>query len=220
MGIIMENQNELYELSGQVESIVYRNEENGSTVIELAGETEMITAVGTMPLISVGEQVKLYGTFKKHPSYGQQFSATACERSMPENLDGILKYLSSGAIKGVGPATASRLVKEFGADTPDRQRERLMLAYKMIAVCRLVLKNVNIAAATALSALDPERGRVDGLNSGANVIMPNAGNKSCRKDYYLYQNKPDTGEELPVISAGIAEAGCTVELFTQGNPPR
>ncbi|MDO4748763.1 MAG: ATP-dependent RecD-like DNA helicase, partial [Eubacteriales bacterium] len=113
----MENQNELYELSGQVESIVYRNEENGYTVIELAGETEMITAVGTMPLISVGEQVKLYGTFKKHPSYGQQFSATACERSMPENLDGILKYLSSGAIKGVGPATASRLVKEFGSKT-------------------------------------------------------------------------------------------------------
>lgn len=111
------NNSELYELSGQVEAVVYRNEENGYTVIELAGESEMITAVGTMPLISVGEQVKLYGTYKNHPSYGQQFSATACERSMPENLDGILKYLSSGAIKGIGPATAQRLVKEFGADT-------------------------------------------------------------------------------------------------------
>lgn len=109
--------NELYELSGQVESIVYRNEENGYTVIELTGEYDMITAVGTMPLISVGEQVKLYGTYKNHPSYGQQFCATACQRSMPENLDGILKYLSSGAIKGIGPATAQRLVKEFGADT-------------------------------------------------------------------------------------------------------
>ncbi|MBQ8860468.1 MAG: ATP-dependent RecD-like DNA helicase [Ruminococcus sp.] len=109
--------NELYELSGQVESIVYRNDENGYTVIELAGEDEMITAVGIMPMVSVGEQLKLYGTYKNHPSYGQQFSATACERSMPENLDGILKYLSSGAIKGVGPATAQRLVKEFGADT-------------------------------------------------------------------------------------------------------
>ncbi len=109
--------NELYELSGQVESIVYRNDENGYTVIELAGESEMITAVGTMPLINVGEHVKLYGTYKNHPSYGQQFCATACQRSMPENLDGILKYLSSGAIKGIGPATAQRLVKEFGADT-------------------------------------------------------------------------------------------------------
>ncbi len=109
--------NELYELSGQVESIVYRNDENGYTVIELSGENEMITAVGIMPMVSVGEQLKLYGTYKNHPSYGQQFSATACERSMPENLDGILKYLSSGAIKGIGPATAGRLVKEFGADT-------------------------------------------------------------------------------------------------------
>ena len=111
------NNTELYELEGQVESIVYRNEENGYTVIELAGETEMITAVGIMPLISVGEHVKLYGTYKNHPSYGQQFSATACERSLPENLDGILKYLSCGAIKGIGPVTASRIVKHFGADT-------------------------------------------------------------------------------------------------------
>lgn len=111
------NNNELYELCGQVESVVYRNEENGYTVIELAGETEMITAVGTMPLVNVGEQVKLFGTYKNHPSYGQQFCATACERSMPENLDGILKYLSSSAIKGIGPATAQRLVKEFGRDT-------------------------------------------------------------------------------------------------------
>lgn len=109
--------NELYELCGQVENIVYRNDENGYTVIELAGESEMLTAVGIMPLINVGEFVKLYGTYKNHPNYGQQFSATACERSMPENLDGILKYLSSGAIKGVGPATAQRLVKAFGADT-------------------------------------------------------------------------------------------------------
>ncbi|MBR2715892.1 MAG: Flp pilus assembly complex ATPase component TadA, partial [Ruminococcus sp.] len=113
----MNNKNELYELCGQVETVVYRNEENGYTVIELSGEDEMITAVGTMPLVNVGEQLKLYGTYKNHPSYGQQFSATVCERSMPENLDGILKYLSSGAIKGVGPATAQRLVKEFGFDT-------------------------------------------------------------------------------------------------------
>ncbi len=109
--------NELYELCGQVENIVYRNDENGYTVIELAGESEMLTAVGIMPLVNVGEFVKLYGTYKNHPNYGQQFSATACERSMPENLDGILKYLSSGAIKGVGLATAQRLVKAFGADT-------------------------------------------------------------------------------------------------------
>ena len=111
------NNNDILELCGQVESVVYRNEENGYTVIELVGEDEMITAVGTMPMVNVGEQVKLYGVYKNHPSYGSQFVASACERSMPENLDGILKYLSSGAIKGIGAATANRLVKEFGADT-------------------------------------------------------------------------------------------------------
>lgn len=112
-----ENNQNLYELEGQVENIVYRNEQNGYTVIELVGESSMITAVGIMPMISVGESVKLLGTYKKHPSYGEQFSATACERSMPQNLDGILKYLSSGAIRGVRAATAARLVSAFGADT-------------------------------------------------------------------------------------------------------
>lgn len=105
------------ELTGQVEAVIYRNDENGYTVIELAGEDAAITATGTMPMINVGETVKLYGTFKNHPTYGEQFIATACERAMPESLDGILKYLSSGAVKGIGPASATRLVLEFGENT-------------------------------------------------------------------------------------------------------
>ena len=113
----MTNKEDLFELSGQVESIVYRNDENGYTVIELAGQENMITATGIMPLVQVGESVKLYGSFKTHPSYGEQFSVTALERSMPESLDGILKYLSSGAVKGIGAATARRLVLEFGDNT-------------------------------------------------------------------------------------------------------
>ena len=110
-------QEELFELSGQVESIIYRNEENGYTVLELAGEDSMITATGVMPLVSAGESVKLYGSFKTHPSYGEQFAVTAFERGMPETLDGILKYLSGGAVKGIGPATARRIVMEFGENT-------------------------------------------------------------------------------------------------------
>ena len=113
----MSDNEQLFELTGQVETIIYRNEENGYTVIELAGEESMITATGIMPLVSVGETVKLYGVFKKHPSYGEQFAVSAFERAMPGNMDGILKYLSSGAVKGVGPATARRLVLEFGSDT-------------------------------------------------------------------------------------------------------
>ena len=100
----------VFELTGQVEAVIYRNEENGYTVTS-------VTATGHMPLISVGETVKLYGSFKTHPVYGEQFAVTACERAMPESLDGILKYLSSGAIKGIGPSTAMRLVLEFGENT-------------------------------------------------------------------------------------------------------
>ncbi len=113
----MSDNEQLYELTGQVETIIYRNDENGYTVMELAGEEAMITATGVMPLVNVGETVKLFGGFKNHPSYGEQFAVSAFERAMPENMDGILKYLSSGAIKGIGPATARRLVLEFGGDT-------------------------------------------------------------------------------------------------------
>lgn len=110
------DKNTVYECTGTVESVVYRNDENGYTVIELSGD-ESITAVGIMPLLSVGEEVKLTGVFKNHPAYGPQFSVTACERSIPKNVSGILKYLSSGAIKGVGPSTAQKLVNEFKENT-------------------------------------------------------------------------------------------------------
>ena len=113
----MSDNEQLYELTGSVETIIYRNDENGYTVMELAGEESMITATGVMPMVNVGETVKLFGVFKNHPSYGEQFAVSAFERAMPENMDGILKYLSSGAVKGIGPATARRLVLEFGGDT-------------------------------------------------------------------------------------------------------
>ena len=108
--------NKVYECIGTVETVIYRNNENGYTVIGLSGDEE-ITAVGIMPDLCVGEQVKLTGVLKTHPSYGMQFSVTACERSIPTSLGGILKYLSSGAIKGIGPSTAQKLVKEFKENT-------------------------------------------------------------------------------------------------------
>lgn len=113
----MEQNEQLFEINGQVEGIIYRNEENGYTVLELSTDDALITANGIMPLVSTGESVKLFGVFKNHPTYGEQFAVSAFERTMPENMDGILKYLSSGAIKGIGPSTAQRLVKAFGADT-------------------------------------------------------------------------------------------------------
>ena len=123
---------------------------------------------------------------------------------------------------GLGPYVThcDALLDEFGDDCDARRQERLEMSYRMISVCRLVLKNVNIAASTALSALDAENGRLNGLLSGANVIMPNTGDAEKRKEYYLYSNKPDTGEPLEQIRRSVAGADCTLELFTQGNPPR
>ena len=72
----------MYQVEGEVETIIYRNEDNGYTVIELSGD-ENLTAVGIMPMISVGEEVRLTGVFKNHPSYGRQLSVSVCERSMP-----------------------------------------------------------------------------------------------------------------------------------------
>ena len=113
----MTNNEQLFEIKGQVENIIYRSDRDGYTVLELSTEESLVTATGIMPLVSAGESVILYGVFKNHPTYGEQFIVSTFERTMPENLDGILKYLSGGSIKGIGPSTARRLVLEFGADT-------------------------------------------------------------------------------------------------------
>ncbi len=108
--------NELMELTAAVETVIYRNEQNGYSVIELNDEDET-TAVGIMPDVNVGEKVKLIGTFKPHSTYGMQLFVSTYEKTMPEDIAGILSYLSSGSIKGIGPATAATIVGQFGADT-------------------------------------------------------------------------------------------------------
>ena len=125
----MSNEN-LLQLEGAVENIVYRNEENGYTVLEISDGDDYITAVGIMPQAGVGDTVKLTGTYINHRNYGKQFSAQICEVCRPTESADILRYLSSGAIKGIGSATAQRLVKEFGEATLDvmeNQPERVAM---------------------------------------------------------------------------------------------
>ena len=113
------NSNNMLQLEGAVENIVYRNEQNGYTVLEIADGEDLITAVGIMPQASVGDTVNLTGFFITHKTYGKQFSVSACEICRPTESADILKYLSSGAIKGIGSVTAQRLVSEFGESTLD-----------------------------------------------------------------------------------------------------
>jgi len=109
----------LLQLEGEVENIVFRNDENGYTVLEIADGDEQLTAVGVMPPVSAGDKVVLTGWFSEHKIYGKQFSARTCEISRPSESADILRYLSSGAVRGIGPSTARRLVEQFGDSTLD-----------------------------------------------------------------------------------------------------
>ena len=107
----------LVQITGTVETIVYKNEETGFTVLELDKDGELITVVGELSTVGEGEILTLHGSFRTHPSYGTQFKAVAAQQKLPSSAAAILRYLSSGAIKGIGPVLASRMVAEFGDDT-------------------------------------------------------------------------------------------------------
>ena len=107
------------ELRGSVEGIVFRNEENGFTVLELNSKDELETVVGVLPAVSPGEELRLIGKWDFHSSFGRQFKATLCERHLPSTSADLMVYLSSGAIKGIGPATALKIVEAFGEETFD-----------------------------------------------------------------------------------------------------
>jgi len=110
----------LQRLEGSVEYIVYSNEENGYTICDLAiVDDEIITIVGIMPLLAVGDKLCVYGKWTHNPKYGKQFSVEQYERMMPADTASILRYLASRAIKGIGPKTAQRIVEEFGEDSFD-----------------------------------------------------------------------------------------------------
>jgi exodeoxyribonuclease V alpha subunit len=107
----------LISIEGIVEDIIYTNESNGYTVCELSCGKDTITAVGCMPFINPGEAIKASGKWVSHPDYGEQFKVELYEKVMPKTADAIEKYLSSGIVKGVGPATAAKIVGKFGAET-------------------------------------------------------------------------------------------------------
>ena len=132
----------ILQVKGYVEKIIYTNEENGHTILEVALSSEevkrlrkeepdlstdiedTIVCIGTLYLINPGEYVVFNGSFTMHPSYGLQVKVTSYEESVPEDMDAVERYLGSGAIKGVGPALAARIVRHFKADTMQIIEER------------------------------------------------------------------------------------------------
>ena len=107
------------ELSGSVEDVIYKNADNGYTVINLGCDEGLIAVVGNLGDVNEGERLSLRGGWITSPKYGRQFKAAMCERSMPETESEISAYLGSGVIKGLGPAIAKKIVKQFGTEALD-----------------------------------------------------------------------------------------------------
>ena len=105
------------ELKGEVQDIIYQNEVNSYTIATFETPDEETTIVGYLPFVTEGDTLKVIGTYVEHKDYGTQFKVTTFEKLMPETLSALKRYLSNGSIKGVGEATAKRIIKKFGEDT-------------------------------------------------------------------------------------------------------
>jgi len=128
-------------LSGSIERVTYYNPENGYSVLRLrpdqrvaaantSRDTGVVTVTGNLPELSAGETVRLQGKWVNHPKHGMQFEVEICEQTLPATAAGILRYLGSGLVKGIGPRLAERIVDHFGSQTleviehqPERLRE-------------------------------------------------------------------------------------------------
>ena len=104
------------EIKGRIRDIIYRNEINSYTIATFETDEEETTVVGYLPFIEKGDNLKVTGNFVEHPEYGRQLKIETFEKLMPEDLDSIENYLANGKFKGIGPATAKRMVNTFGKD--------------------------------------------------------------------------------------------------------
>lgn len=109
----------LESIKGTVEEITFYNQDNGYTVMEISCGNEAVTVVGNFSQLAVGSQIEASGEWTVHPSYGRQFKADTLTETLPQDAAGILRYLSSGIIKGVGRATAEKIVNAFGSESFD-----------------------------------------------------------------------------------------------------
>ena len=110
----------LLKLTGSIEHVIYANEENGFAICDLGTDADdIVTITGIMPYIAEGDEVTVYGRWVHNPKYGRQFKVEQSEKRLPADRASILRYLSSGAIKGIGPKIAQRIVDEFGDESFD-----------------------------------------------------------------------------------------------------
>ena len=126
----MEERNKSVTIKGTVDSVTYRNDDNGFGVIVLDYNGEPLNVVGELGNVEEGEDLELTGAFIRHPKFGDQFRADVCIRTLPAEASAIQRYLAGGVVKGIGPVLAKRIVAQFGDETleimendPDRLTE-------------------------------------------------------------------------------------------------
>lgn len=140
----MDQDTELLELSGTVDSIIYKNEENGYTVLRLLStEEELVTVVGCFPYAAAGESMIISGSWTTHSVHGRQFKAEYAQRLLPSSSNAIYDYLAGGAVRGIGPATALLIVNRFG----DKSLDVLEHAPEKLAS----IKGISLQKATQMS---------------------------------------------------------------------
>ena len=105
------------EIKGEVTDIIYQNDVNSYTIAVFETDEEETTIVGYLPFVKSGDTLKLEGKFVEHKDYGRQFKVGTFEKLMPETLGALEKYLANGSIKGIGEATAKKIIKTFGEET-------------------------------------------------------------------------------------------------------
>ena len=105
------------EIQGRLNDIIYQNEVNSYTIATFETDEEEITVVGYLPFIHSGDTLKLIGKYVTHKDYGEQFKIDTFEKLMPQTLEALEQYLSNGNIRGIGPATAKKIVNTFGEET-------------------------------------------------------------------------------------------------------
>jgi len=122
-------------IKGTVNDVTFRNKENGYTVIKLKLNNETVVATGVMPFITEGDSLTLHGSYVFHSVYGHQFKCELCEVALPQTQSQVLRYLSSGVIKGVGPSTAAKIVERFKDDTLEiiEKSRKMLTAIKGIS---------------------------------------------------------------------------------------
>ncbi|MBR5571639.1 MAG: ATP-dependent RecD-like DNA helicase [Oscillospiraceae bacterium] len=209
-------------VEGSVQNVVFRNEENGYTVLSLLTDLgELVTVVGCIPFAAAGESMTVTGTWVEHATYGPQLSAETVDRRLPKDEEEIMAYLSSGVLKGVGPATASRLVERFGADTLrviEEEPERLSAIKGMTAKKATEISSA-FRALTGLKRVTEFLSRYELPVSMAMALVRTYGEETLvklRDNPYLLAHERfgvefSTADEIAISMGFDGEDACRVE---------